>query len=531
MINRRTLKRTWFLPALFLIASCDLEIEESDRVFTDEEVGVFGGVSNVSTSVDDLYGSLNGQMGDQANFFALNEVTTDELLVPTRGTDWGDNGIWRTLHAHTFGPSHQFIFNVWNQFNQNVFRATEIIEPVSTNGRTPELIAEARFVRAFSMWIIMDHFGVAPFRGVDDGPDVNPTVMTRTEALQFILDDLEAAIPDLPSRGPSAENNRASRAAGNMLLAKILINAHIYDGSGSPSNANMQEVIDAVNAIETEGYTLQTGFFEIFEESVDNETIWFLETSVGNRIWNGMNYNMITPDNTGGGWNGFSTLAEFYDLFEGDPNENPEGGSQEERRGFVPTGGLPLAQVPGGRDEDEDGFADGSNFGFGFLIGQQYDVDGTPLNDRPGNPLNFVRDYPGLNGNNERTGVRMLKYNPRFGSFTNHEIIFRFADAHLLRAEAMLRMGVDATGTVNELRAIRNASPIGAVSEQDLIDERGRELYMEFWRRNDLIRFGQFVREWEFKDPSAIDNPDRQLFPIPQNALLSNPNLVQNPGY
>ena len=95
----------------------------------------------------------------------------------------------------------------------------------------------------------------------------------------------------------------------------------------------------------------------------------------------------------------------------------------------------------------------------------------------------------------------------------------------------MFRSGQDATAMVNELRTIRGANPLGSVSEQDLIDERGRELYMEFWRRNDLIRFGQYTRDWEFKDASAIGNPDKTLFPIPASQVILNPNLVQNPGY
>ena len=99
------------------------------------------------------------------------------------------------------------------------------------------------------------------------------------------------------------------------------------------------------------------------------------------------------------------------------------------------------------------------------------------------------------------------------------------------KAEAILRSSGDATALVNELRVLRGATPLGSVSEQNLIDERGRELYIEFWRRNDLIRFGQYTRDWEFKDPAAVGNSDRELFPIPATQIILNPNLVQNPGY
>ncbi|MEM9686798.1 MAG: RagB/SusD family nutrient uptake outer membrane protein, partial [Bacteroidota bacterium] len=96
------MKKVWkigmlsFMAALITISCTDLEIEETDSVFSPS--GEFEGVEDVPGALTNLY-NLLGRIGDQKNFNALNEVTTDELLVPTRGTDWGDNGIWRTLHA------------------------------------------------------------------------------------------------------------------------------------------------------------------------------------------------------------------------------------------------------------------------------------------------------------------------------------------------------------------------------------------------------------------------------------------------
>ncbi|NNF76053.1 MAG: RagB/SusD family nutrient uptake outer membrane protein, partial [Flavobacteriaceae bacterium] len=81
------------------------------------------------------------------------------------------------------------------------------------------------------------------------------------------------------------------------------------------------------------------------------------------------------------------------------------------------------------------------------------------------------------------------------------------------------------------LRTLRNASPLGSVSLNDILDERARELYIEFWRRNDLVRFDQFTKDWEWKNAEEVGNDVRNLFPIPLAALVSNPNLTQNPGY
>lgn len=497
--------------SLLAVSCTDLEIEASDSLLTDEASN-FEGV-DATAALNNVYNDVYGQLGDQANFFALNEVSTDETLVPTRGTDWGDNGIWRTLHAHTWSPTHQYILNTWNNLNRNVFRASEVMDARSEP--TPQEVAEAKFLRAFSMYFVLDFWGIAPFREVDSGPEELPIVLSAAEAYDLILSDLTSALPDLPSTGPSAETNRASKAAANFMIAKVRLNAERH--TGSIGNADYQAVIDAVDAIAANGFALQAGYFDLFKEDVDNETIWFVVTSVGNRIWNGMHYNQNAPDNTGGGWNGFTTLAEFYDAFEGNPTSNNVGDGQEERRGFVPDASN----------------ADDTNLGigFGFLIGQQYNEDGSKLKDRSGNDLMFTKELPGLAGNGENTGVRMIKYHPVNGSFTSHEIVFRYSDAHLMKAEAMMKMGGDATSMVNELRGIRNASPLGSVSDSDLLAERGRELWYEFWRRNDLLRFGQYTRDWDFKDPSSVGASFRRLYPIPINALLSNPNLVQNEGY
>jgi hypothetical protein len=82
---------------------------------------------------------------------------------------------------------------------------------------------------------------------------------------------------------------------------------------------------------------------------------------------------------------------------------------------------------------------------------------------------------------------------------------------------------------INALRAIRGAAPLGSVTLQDVLDERGRELYWEGLRRIDLIRFGKFNDSW----PEKGDNTDayRVLYSIPQLAIDTNPNLTQNPGY
>ncbi|MEH6659495.1 RagB/SusD family nutrient uptake outer membrane protein [Leeuwenhoekiella marinoflava] len=517
------------LTTLFAVAmvSCtDLEIEETDSIIS-EDTGefTFTPLADPESSLNDLFNKVGGDFQTQENMYALSEVTTDELVVPTRGTDWGDNGLWRQLHNHTWNSAHNFIKNSWNTLNQNIYRATEIME---SNG-SAEITAQAKFLRAYNMFFVMDLFGSVPFRELDEGPDVDPRVLTRAEAFDFIETDLMEAMPDLPTTGPDVTMTvRASQEAANFLLAKMYLNAKVYKGQDAFDNADMQRVIDLVDAIHAKGFEIESnGYFQIFEPTDDTETIFYLRSEVAAKIWNSLHYNQNAPDNTGGGWNGFSTLAEFYDSFEGAPNSNFEGDGQEERRGIV--------------FDNTNANDQNLGIGYGFLIGQQYDADGSRLKNRQGQDLVFTKEIPNLVGNTEATGMRLIKYHPfdpipdddsspLIESFRRHTIFFRYSDAHLMKAEAMMRMGGDPTALVNELRGNRENTPaLQSVTETELLAERGRELFIEIWRRNDLIRFDQYTAPWGLKEVTG--DPDKNLFPIPETALLSNPNLVQNPGY
>lgn len=503
------------LSAVVVFTACtDLEVKETDSLVTSVD-GEFLGV-NASETLTSAYNGLNWQ-NSQEGLFALTEATTDELFIPTRGTDWGDNGVWRSLATHNWNPSHLFNNNAWNYLNSNVYTTNQILHEKTT--KTPLQAAEARFLRAYSMFWILDLWRQIPFRDADEGPDVVPVVMTPQEAFDFIIADLEASKPALPTvtSGSIAAQVKASKAAANFMLAKMYLNKHVYLG-GTVQAADMDKVIAAVDAIEADGYELHDGYFNIFGQSADAETILWSVGQYGTRIWAGLHYNQgRETDNTGGGWNGFATTADFYNKFEGDPNENygetasPSGSGQEERRGYVPELSL----------------------GIGFLIGTQGGPGG-PVKARSGQNLVFTKEMESLTGQPDFSGIRLLKWHPTInmgGTWNNHLVLLRYADALLMKAEALLRKGQAAPALVlvNELRAIRNATPFaGPLTEDYMLDERGRELYMEGWRRNDMVRFGKFATAFAF-----VDNTDAttNLYPIPELAVGSNPNLKQNPGY
>lgn len=152
-------------------------------------------------------------------------------------------------------------------------------------------------------------------------------------------------------------------------------------------------------------------------------------------------------------------------------------------------------------------------------------------------------------GNLEVTGIRVVKYVPDYSndgknygaSAGNDMMLYRYADVVLMVAEAKMRAAApDNAGAlvmINDLRTARGAAVVATMplvntanvyDPATLLAERGREMYWEYVRRTDLIRFGMFLKPWAYK-PS--DDPKNLVFPIPAQSLAANPNLVQNPGY
>ncbi|GAB4509494.1 MAG: RagB/SusD family nutrient uptake outer membrane protein [Allomuricauda sp.] len=518
--------------SISLVFSCtDLEIEGTDSLITDG----FAGVANVQGEVANIRNIVaGGQLGNQEGLFALNEVSTDEYVVPTRGTDWGDNGRWLSIHRQTWNAELSDIVVPWQQLNSVTINATRVISPKSVNTAAGDIVeqkAAARFYRAWAMHWILDMWRQVPYRDVDLPNSAIPEVLTGQQAIDSIVTDLNIAIQDLPDVTASDDiglKSNPTKASALHLLAKVHLNKHVYLET-SPDPADMQVVIDAVDEIAASGYTLaaEGEFFDIFKPGNDVETIWWSPADAGSRIWHTLHYNQNFPGfNDGGGWNGFTTLAEFYDLFEGPSDTNYPNDGQEERRGVV--------------HDPSTANAENLGIGLGFLINQQYEQDGTPLDARDnvgGVPLVFTREAekaeytsPGDDAVLETAGIRMLKYHPNEegGDRRQHVVKYRFADAYLMKAEAMFRMGNNPLGMINDLREIRGATPLASLTEADLLAERGRELYQEMTRRQDLIRFGQYLRAWNLKEAG---DETKLIFPIPIADVLANPNLVQNPGY
>ena len=456
---------------------------------------------------------------DQGGVYALMEHTSDELIAPTRGTDWYDAGAWQQLHAHTWTPTNPHVNSAFRILANGYFAMTRVIAASSGDAN---LTARAKFVRAFYMSHMVDLFGQVPFREATEGIGVIPKTLSRSEAFDLVVADLNDAISNLPELMPSSPG-MVSKQAAQALLARMHLNRAVYT-SADPAgpynfeNSDMDRVIELADQImSTSGLSLQPAgsYFDLF--SADNSTlgtemIFALEFARGDGIGASAQnrYRMTTHYNQDvSGWNGFTTIADFYNKWDQD----------DERFRSEP-------------------LSPESAMNAGFLQGQQFKIndDGERVKvlDRAGRDLEFTVDVS-LGFSDEASGVRVIKYYPDFMDINdpaNDYIFLRLADVVLMKAEAQLRKG-DASGaiaTVNMLRASRDgAEPLASVTLDNLLDERGFEMYWEGIRRMDQIRFGAYLRPYAEKNYQS--DPRVFLFPIPLDQLTANPNLVQNPGY
>lgn len=518
---KKNIKNVLFLILIYAGISCsklDAKLKDPNSIAPQQT----GGAPSPS-SLTKVYEQLNQLVG-QENWYAMSEHSTDELMGPTRGTDWDDFGTWRKLHLHSWDGAHNQINNTWNGLNGALFQSTLLAESTTADNQTK---AEAKFLRAFFSYLDVDLFGQLQHRPATAEVAVLPDVYTRAEAIDYIITELESVVTVLPAFN---RNNRnvATREAALFLLAKCYLNKAVFkQDPASPAgpytfnSADMNKVIELCDQISANpSLSISSNYWDNFtwdNGTKSTENIFVRQNSQGiNVVWltcMGNHYTM-PPD----GWNGFTTLADFYDSFEG---------TDKRKSDTIP------------------GFTDVSGRTAGFLIGQQRGPVGkqignpiTDLKDRSGNPLIFTRDVS-LFFSTESKGIRTNKYpldpstmNGGGWSSTNEFVFFRFSDVRLMKAEAILRGGTSAetpASIVNSIRSARGATSLASVDLPALLAERGRELYLEGWRRNDLIRFEKFNAPVGERPIQSA--PTRVVFPIPNIALSSNPNLTQNSGY
>jgi hypothetical protein len=362
---------------------------------------------------------------------------------------------------------------------------------------------------------MVDLFGQVPYRD-ENALDfsVTPEVKGRKAATDFIIEEINAVLPKLKTR-TEVTSNRVNQGTAYALLAKVYLNYTVY--GGEPKWA--ETITNCDKVISSGEYTVTNDYWSMFQYNVADHPEFILTVPMSDdvdmgsgSVWInfGLHYNQVFGTYSSF-WNGGCTTSDFVNTFD---------------------------KVNDARFQDER-IKSTTGINQGFLIGQQYNIAGTALTNRSGAPLIFTPDFS-LTSSNETQGIRVIKFAPnpntqRQFSSPNDVPLLRISDIYLTRAEAKFRNG-DITGAladINYIRSRRSATGktlplLNTLTLDNILTERGNELYWEGYRRQDLVRFGKFNIAWQEKPAT---DASRELYPIPTSALDVNKNLTQNPGY
>ena len=415
-----------------------------------------------------------------------------------------------------FTTDDKFTSGLYYRVVMQIMYANEFIRNAN-EGLGPEVInfkAEARFIRAFDYWVMMDIFGNPPFVTENDATGILPAQTNRADLFQYIESELlDIANNNLLKAPKTNEYGRADQAAAWALLARLYLNAEVYTGTArwTDAAAYAKKVIDA-------GFSLKSKYEDLFLADNDKnnpETILAIaydglkaygyggtsflincgsnidyETAYADKI---ISYGMIGNNHF---WNGYRVRKELSDKFE-----------SNDRR-FL-------------------------------LVGENPALGNYPLEWRNG-----LQPYKYRNITSASTVG-----NPVYGSNSQQDFsdidfpLFRLAEQYLIYAEAVVRGGAgskgDAVGYVNQLRTRAGVTNINEsqLTTNFILDERARELYWECFRRTDLIRYGLFTSSgyiWEWKggvqNGRGVDT-HFNIYPIPASDINANTNMKQNAGY
>ena len=564
------------LLSSILLASCSLD-ETPRSKFSEEEAFSTPKLVYVNT-VANVYSSIgNGLYGsDGGSVHTFQEFSSDASMIPGRQGDWVDGGAWQNIFLHNFESSVSKYNDVWNNLYRVIGLANSSIDRLNKyldeHPEYAEYVYELRALRAVYYYYVMDLFGQVPLV-VSSQVSANEVAQSnRSDVFKFVTSELAECIPhlsDSKSQNEGEYYGRITKAVAYMCMAKCAINAPVYtiddttptsysafvgtDKSGkataseeqgktvSEMGKNINITLDGKtrNAWETAaycadqiaslGYRLQPSYADNFIVANQNsvENIWTRPNDCVNYKIEDYNIVRTLHYNHGGaigyqGWNGACSSKQQM-LVYGYGTANPD----------------PRLKLNFYTDKDymeetgkavEDGATD------------------KPLEYMP---LAVKIDFTAADDPHAMkcAGARMKKYEfdkstTQQYSFNNDLVIWRYADALLLKAEAEYRMGnkAEALTIVNEVRGRVAATPRTELTLNDILDERMLELAWEGVRRQDQIRFCTFTEPTadRFKgvthNASAGDyNDDTQgytmVYPIPYAVLNLNKKLGQNPGY
>ena len=510
-------------------------------------------------------GSAYTQLGGYAtgDINEVQEMTTDEVVVPTRGSDWDDGGTQRRLHLHSWGYDDGFMNNPWDFCYSGVSTTNRLIyqfNTLSAGGQVNKTVADAYVgeltaLRSFFYWQLVDLYGNIPYDNDFANAQAAPPQVARATVYGNVVTDLEAAVPLLTKNVDGTTYGRMNYYAGKFLLAKLYLNAQVYSGT-----AQWSKVILACDEIINSGkYNLESNYFANFNVNNSASKEFIFAIPYDKIFFTGFNMNASTLhyasqysyNLTFQPWNGYCSLEKFYNSYDATDLRKGDAGTltgPATKRGNFVAGyqyklGAGISQDDGADGADPDG----KNLNFGNI--------GDLINGQPAPQINELGPQAW-----RQSGVRIGKWEFEVGgteNMSNDYSVFRYADVLLMKAEALWRLSNSPTDAaalalVNQIRTRAGLTGLTSLDGKlsfdlagavvpggELFNERGREMFAEHSRRQDLIRFGQWtqVNKWVLPHHNTTDvvnaksDPYLSLYPIPKPKMAANPNLVQNPGY
>jgi hypothetical protein len=520
-------------PALLCLGgSCTNLTEVPHDALTTETA--FRSNAEILAGVAGVYSALRAV--EWVGYETLQDLTTDVSIVPTRGSDWYDNGQWLDLHRQTWTANSAgtlaFVNGAWNDMFGAVAKENLMIDVIAKAGsgaKGDTTLAELRTLRAWDYYMLMDMFGGVPLVTTTELKQY-PRV-GRDSVFRFIESELLAARDKLPVKWDPQYYGRVTKGAANAILASLYINAGVFSKNSGVSTTAYnscagvqvsggkpacQAALDAANAVISSGaYTLSSNWFQNFsltnKSSTENIFVIVHVSDQGlGMSWpmRTLHYNQLSTGQ-GGPWNGFATTAETFAKFAASDN----------RRGM-------------------------------WLFGQATSFEnGQAVNDRTGRPLVFTSAIADANSASESEGVRFNKFvplpsAPTGAGATNDFPFFRLSEMYLIKAEAENELN-QTTAAVADLALIHDShdktntvARMGLTTQAGIRDAIMNERLLEFAaegkRRSDMIRAGKFL-SWTEASRNGVSSTPRNarfiVFPIPAPQLASNPLLTQNSGY
>ena len=478
-----------------------------------------------------------GLQGTCRGIYDYNTLTTDEAIIPIRGGNWYDGGLWENMYNHTWTATDTDLYNVWKYLYKVIVLSTKSLETIEkykaflTEQQRVDYAAEVRAVRAMYYYYAMDMFGRIPILQSSTQKTADIRQSNRSDVFWYVVKELQDVAPLLANEHSNLQGNyygRVTRPVAWFLLAKLSLNAEVYtdedwtdssrpdgktimfDIDGNKKNA-WQTCVHYCDLITAAGYTLEADYTKNF--AVHNE---------------GSTENIFTIP-----LDKILYLNEFHYLFRSRHYAHGGAYSGASENGTCAT--LHTMAVNGFGTETPDARLD-MNFYTGKVeVDGKYVTldDGTPLEYKPLAVEKNLTASPYL----ETAGARMKKYEVdrtaySDGRMPNNDIVlYRYADVLLMKSEAKVRNGESGDEEMNAVRS-RVGMPSLSATLDNILNERLLELVWEGWRRQDMIRFGTYCKQYDIHTPSEADKKGyTTVFPIPEKTHELNPNLKQNPGY